>query len=132
MFGLTSPSAVSIWPLLKFESDYELLDKIGEGKFGEVFKVENRKTFEIRAAKFMKCSKASEKLKVRDEIDLLHEFDHQNILKLVAAFEDSENFVQGSVVVVVVVVVVVDIACSACSNSNQKHHVTYLHPSNTI
>ena len=43
----------------------------------------------------MRCAKAAEKLRVRDEIEILGGFDHPNVLKLIGAYEDSDQFVQG-------------------------------------
>ncbi len=43
----------------------------------------------------MHCERASEKLRVRDEIDLLRGLDHPNVLRLVAAHEDEDTFIQG-------------------------------------
>ncbi len=43
----------------------------------------------------MRCERASEKLRVRDEIDILRRLDHPNVLKLEAAFEDEDTFIQG-------------------------------------
>jgi hypothetical protein len=34
-------SPMTIWPIIKFDADYVILDKIGEGKFGEVYKTED-------------------------------------------------------------------------------------------
>ena len=36
-----------IWPLSLFDSQYEKLSRLGQGKFGEVFKVRKRKNKEI-------------------------------------------------------------------------------------
>ena len=43
----------------------------------------------------MCCSRASEKLRVRDEIDILKRFDHPHVIKIVEAYEDEDNFIQG-------------------------------------
>ena len=44
----------------------------------------------------MRCARAAEKLRVRDEIEILGGFDHPNVLKLIGAYEDSDQFVQGN------------------------------------
>ena len=49
-----------------------------------------------QASKLMVCTRASEKLRARDEIDILKRFDHQNVIKIIEAFEDDENFIQGN------------------------------------
>eukprot|EP00094_Tigriopus_californicus_P010876 TCALIF_10491-PA protein Name:"Similar to MYLK Myosin light chain kinase, smooth muscle (Bos taurus)" AED:0.13 eAED:0.13 QI:248/0.75/0.8/1/0.75/0.6/5/0/307 len=87
---------LTIWPILKFDQDYEVLDKLGEGKFGEVFKVRDVHSpkASVYAAKFLHCDKAAIKLRIRDEIDLLHSFDHPHVLRLIGAFEDTDNFIQ--------------------------------------
>ena len=91
---------LTIWPIIQFDKEYEVFDKLGQGKFGAVFKVKKKRPKRgeedvYYAAKFMACEKASEKLRVRDEIEILHMFEHPNVLKLVAAHEDSDNFIQG-------------------------------------
>ena len=48
-----------------------------------------------KAAKLLRCERASEKLRVRDEIDILRRLDHPNVLRLVAAHEDEDTFIQG-------------------------------------
>ena len=95
------PSTSTIWPIVKFCRDFETVRKIGEGKFGEVFLVRSKKKEQeeeaAAAAKFMKCRRASEKLRVRDEIEILRGLEHQNVMRLIGAFEDTEdNFIQGS------------------------------------
>ena len=65
-------SPLTIWPILKFDADYSTLEKIGQGKYGEVFRIEERAAAaggkRARAAKVMRCARATEKLRVRDEI----------------------------------------------------------------
>ena len=46
------------------------------------------------AIKFLNCEKAVEKLRPRQEIELLCNLDHPNILRLVGAYEDSDLFIQ--------------------------------------
>ena len=92
-------SPLTIWPILKFDADYSTLEKIGQGKYGEVFRIEERGGGgggRVRAAKVMRCTKAAEKLRVRDEIEIMAGFDHPNVLKLIGAYEDSDQFIQGT------------------------------------
>ena len=92
-------SPLTIWPMLKFDADYSTLEKIGQGKYGEVFRIEERAAApggkRVRAAKVMRCARAAEKLRVRDEIEIMAGFDHPNVLRLIGAYEDSDQFVQG-------------------------------------
>ena len=92
-------SPLTIWPMLKFDADYSTLEKIGQGKYGEVFRIEERAAGaggkRVRAAKVMRCARAAEKLRVRDEIEIMAGFDHPNVLRLIGAYEDSDQFVQG-------------------------------------
>ena len=83
-----------IWPLEKFKSDYETIESIGQGQYGEVFSVLEKKRNFIAAAKFQKCKRAAEKLRVRDEVDLLKDLDHDNVIKFISAYEDQDQFVQ--------------------------------------
>jgi serine/threonine protein kinase len=39
---------------------YKFLEKLGEGSYGKVYKVENKRTGDIRAAKVMKRSSISQ------------------------------------------------------------------------
>ena len=87
-----------IWPIGQFEKDYDVQEAIGQGQYGEVFlgkKKSNRSILSSNVAiKFLKCSRASEKLRIRDEIDILRDLDHENIIKLVSAYEDHDKFIQ--------------------------------------
>lgn len=95
--GFLEPASLIIQPMQLFEQQYDRLEKIGAGKYGAVFKVSHRAHGnQILAAKFMRCEKAAEKLRVRDEIEILQLFDHQNVLKLLGAFEDEDSFIQGA------------------------------------
>lgn len=88
-----------IGPFQQFFKDYEKLEPIGRGQYGEVYKARRlKKSLDsplIVAVKFMKCNRASEKLRIRDEIDILKELNHDNILKLVGAYEsESDEFIE--------------------------------------
>lgn len=47
-----------------FKTRFELQDELGKGRFGVVYKVRERDTGAILAAKIIKCIKAKDRLKV--------------------------------------------------------------------
>jgi serine/threonine protein kinase len=53
-----------------------------------VYKVENKRTGEVRAAKIMKRANISQEahLKLMNEIDILRKVDHPNIIKIYEAY----------------------------------------------
>ncbi|CAB4064445.1 MYLK [Lepeophtheirus salmonis] len=71
-----------------------LLKKIGEGKYGKVYKVLEKKSTLHRAAKHINASKASQKTRILEEIEVLKKLDHPNLIRLIGAYEDCGNFVQ--------------------------------------
>jgi len=73
--------------------DFEVLDLIGEGSFGKVFKGRRRHLGHVFALKFIpKQGKSAEELtKLRREIDILQTLDHANIVLLLDAFERSDE-----------------------------------------
>ncbi len=105
---LSEESLFVIWPLSRFEKDFELVKPaIGRGQYGEVFKARPRssrttltltkidpESHPIVAAKFIKCTRATEQLRIRDEIDILKELNHPNVLQLLGAYESDNEFVQ--------------------------------------
>ena len=65
--------------------DYEVLNSIGEGSFGKVYKIRNKKSSELFAMKEINknsrfCKEEENQLK--NEINILMKLDHQNILKV--------------------------------------------------
>ena len=84
-----------IWPIEKFKNDFEVIELIGQGQYGEVFSANYKRNDNATVAvKFLKCKKASEKLRIRDEIDILKELKHDNVIQLFGAYEDHCQFVQ--------------------------------------
>ena len=83
--------------LQRNENPYEKYEKIsllGSGSFGDVYKVKRKKNNAIRALKeinkkYLKEINASNELK--NEINILKEIDHPNILKIYEFFEDNEK-----------------------------------------
>ena len=49
---------------------------------------------ESAAVKILNCPRAFDKLKPRQELELLQELHHPNILRLIGAYEDDDIFIQ--------------------------------------
>ena len=84
-----------IWPLAQLEKDFAIDQQIGKGQYGQVF-LARWKTKEDSAVaiKLLKCKRASEKLQMRDEIAILKQLDHENVIKILGAYEDYDQFAQ--------------------------------------
>jgi calcium-dependent protein kinase len=76
------------------EKNYEILEIIGKGGFGEVKRVKHKQLDIMRALKIIKKSKyttAAELKMIKNEINNMKAVDHPNIVKLFEFFEDDEN-----------------------------------------
>lgn len=64
------------------------------GAFGEVRKCSNRKTGAIRAVKIIRKESLDAKEKVRffEEIEILRQLDHPNIVRLYEVFQDEKRY----------------------------------------
>ena len=83
----------------KVSDIYEKIEKLGEGAFGSVYKVKrkNSTTREIiRALKEISkdsiCDPENEE-EIRNEIEVLKNLDHPNIMKIYEFFEDEKTFI---------------------------------------
>ena len=75
-------------------STFYKIDKkniLGTGTFGTVQRVLHKKTGQIRACKTINKKKISNPQRFADEIKILTDLDHPNILKLYEYFEDQKN-----------------------------------------
>lgn len=75
--------------------EYVILDELGEGSYGIVVKVAHKITKNIRALKIinkLNLEKNFSKSKLYDEIKILKDIDHPNIIKIFEFFEDDENY----------------------------------------
>lgn len=84
---------VSIEPGDTFNEEYDIQEELGRGRFGVVYKVKHRKSGQSRAAKVIKCIKATEKQGVRDEIALMNSLRHPRLLQIAGAFERKRDIV---------------------------------------
>ena len=74
---------------------YKILSKLGSGSFGNVFLAQNKYTKEKVALKQIK--KANKDLlsdgKIRDEIDILKNLDHPDIVRIIENFNTKDSYV---------------------------------------
>jgi calcium-dependent protein kinase len=78
----------------KFDEKYEMVEKLGEGNFGEVFCAKGKESENERAVKILTKSLIGEEeiLVIENEIKILRSVDHPNILKLYEVFENEETY----------------------------------------
>jgi serine/threonine protein kinase len=73
---------VTVEQQIKFRETYQIIERISEGNFGQVYKVKETKSNVIYAMKKVPTSTANRANTIR-EIDILSKMDHENIVKLV-------------------------------------------------
>jgi calcium-dependent protein kinase len=73
---------------------YKIGKVLGEGAFGEVRLCTNRETGEKRAVKVLKKDQMDEEetAAMLNEINILKDIDHPNIVKIFEYFEDAKRF----------------------------------------
>ena len=74
--------------------EYHVLQLIGAGSFGQVYKGRKKGTKEVVALKFMsKMNRQEHELtNIRREIEVMHTLDHPNIIRLLDWHETEEGF----------------------------------------
>lgn len=74
--------------------DYHLLNQIGEGSFGKVYKARRKYTGRLVAIKMInKLGQSKEDLQsFRREISILQKVDHPNIMRMLEIFETNTDF----------------------------------------
>jgi len=75
-------------------TDFEILEKLGEGSFGKVYRAKHKKTGAIYAIKSIdKLNKNNQEGKpyFRREIEIMYKVRHPNIVRLFGHFEDDQN-----------------------------------------
>eukprot|EP00929_Paragymnodinium_shiwhaense_P058566 TRINITY_DN2932_c0_g1_i1.p1 TRINITY_DN2932_c0_g1~~TRINITY_DN2932_c0_g1_i1.p1 ORF type:complete len:502 (+),score=153.25 TRINITY_DN2932_c0_g1_i1:86-1591(+) len=65
--------------------------KLGEGSYGDVFRVTNKSTRAVRAVKSIAKAQMKNIERFKQEIAIMKIMDHPNIIKLYETFEDNRN-----------------------------------------
>jgi len=73
----------------KIEDTYKFVNEIGEGAFGKVYLIENKKTKQRFACKRLSKKKIKNKDSLQREIEMMKDLDHPNIVKLIEVYEDK-------------------------------------------
>ncbi|TRY98349.1 hypothetical protein DNTS_007747 [Danionella cerebrum] len=72
---------------------YEVEDRLGMGKFGQVFKLVEKTTRRVWAGKFIKAFSQKDKENVRQEISIMNSLHHPKLVQCVDAFEGRSDMV---------------------------------------
>ncbi|XP_071967296.1 myosin light chain kinase, smooth muscle-like isoform X2 [Engystomops pustulosus] len=67
---------------------YIKLEKLGMGKFGQVYKLQEKRTGKIRAGKFSKARLQKDIANARSEVELMNKLHHPRLVHCVAAFQE--------------------------------------------
>ena len=76
-----------------FKDKFEIYEELGRGRFGVVFKVRDKDSREVFAAKFVRCRKQEEREKCKEEISIMNGLDHGRLLQLAAAYENPREVI---------------------------------------
>lgn len=78
----------------KIKSKYRILETIGKGSYGEVKKIVYKNTGEVRAMKIIRKDDVSQEFmeSLVNEIEILKQLDHPNIVKIFEFYQDKLNF----------------------------------------
>ncbi|CAD8117798.1 unnamed protein product [Paramecium sonneborni] len=76
----------------KFLAHYEIVKKLGQGGFGEVYLVKHLQTENLRAAKVVLRKTINCEEKLLEETEILKTLDHPNIVKVLEIFADFKYY----------------------------------------
>ncbi|XP_040912585.1 myosin light chain kinase, smooth muscle isoform X2 [Toxotes jaculatrix] len=84
---------VTIKTDIKVKELYDVEERLGTGKFGQVFKLVEKATKKVWAGKFIKAYSAKEKENVRQEIGIMNSLHHPKLVQCIDAFEGKSDIV---------------------------------------
>ncbi|KAM9456810.1 myosin light chain kinase, smooth muscle isoform 2-T2 [Clarias gariepinus] len=77
----------------KVTDHYNVLDKLGVGKFGHVYRLTHKETGEVFAGKFYKGRRAKEREAAKKEIELMNSLHHPKLVQCLAAYDNKPEIV---------------------------------------
>uniref|UniRef100_A0A8C4QDV1 Myosin light chain kinase, smooth muscle n=1 Tax=Eptatretus burgeri TaxID=7764 RepID=A0A8C4QDV1_EPTBU len=72
---------------------FDIHEKLGTGRFGQVFRLVDKESGKGHAGKFIKALIAKDKESIRHEIELMNSLHHPKLVQCQAAFEDKSNII---------------------------------------
>ncbi|XP_016398787.1 myosin light chain kinase, smooth muscle-like [Sinocyclocheilus rhinocerous] len=77
----------------KARDHYHVREKLGVGKFGEVYRMTHKHTGQVYAGKFYRARVSREKTAARQEIKLMNELRHPKLVQCLAAYDTPSEIV---------------------------------------
>ncbi|KAG5280024.1 hypothetical protein AALO_G00084100 [Alosa alosa] len=84
---------VTIDTLHKVTDHYNVLEKLGSGKFGQVFRLKHKETGHVYAGKFYKGRREKEREAARREIQLMNHLHHPKLVQCLGAYDNKPEVV---------------------------------------
>ncbi|XP_039991866.1 myosin light chain kinase, smooth muscle-like [Xiphias gladius] len=84
---------VTIDTKYKVKDHYNVHEKLGVGKFGEVFRLSHKETDQMFAGKFYRARTSKEKMAARKEIELMNCLHHPKLVQCLAAYDTCSELV---------------------------------------
>lgn len=77
----------------KVQDHYDVHEKLGVGKFGQVFRLSHKETGQVCAGKFYRARTSKEREAARKEIELMNCLHHPKLVQCLAAYETRPEMV---------------------------------------
>ncbi|KAM6897279.1 myosin light chain kinase, smooth muscle-like [Xenentodon cancila] len=77
----------------KVKDHYDVHEKLGVGRFGQVFRLTHRETGQVCAGKFYRARTSKEKSAARKEIQIMNKLHHPKLVQCLAAYDTRSEMV---------------------------------------